>query len=73
MYQPYLSQSRLAGYPDLLVRVDPPSRLGNFSYEVIDSKLSKNEKALRLIQLCFAPWLMLHTRLLRLKMCHTTK
>ncbi len=53
LYQPCLSRGEFAGYADFLVRVDTPSRLGNFSYEVIDSKLSKNEKASHLIQLCF--------------------
>jgi uncharacterized protein len=53
VYQPCLARDDFAGYADFLVRVETPSRLGKFSYEVIDSKLSKNEKASHLIQLCF--------------------
>lgn len=53
IYQAALSRDKLGGYADFLMRVDTPSKLGNFSYEVIDSKLGKNEKASHIIQLCF--------------------
>jgi len=53
IYQGALSDALLAGYPDFLVRVDRPSLLGNFSYEVEDTKLARSSKAKFLIQLCF--------------------
>lgn len=39
------------GYADFLRRVESPSSLGPFSYEVIDTKLSSQSKARHLIQL----------------------
>ena len=40
------------GHADFLVRVDTPSELGDFSYEVMDTKLSKTSRAKFLVQLC---------------------
>lgn len=40
------------GHADFLVRVDSPSRLGAFSYEVVDTKLARSSKAKFLLQLC---------------------
>ena len=53
VYQAFLYKEPCNGYTDFLKRVDRPSSLGNFSYEVIDTKLSKTEKASYIIQLCF--------------------
>ena len=53
VYQAFLYLEPCNGYADFLKRVEKPSQLGNFSYEVIDTKLSKAEKASFLIQLCF--------------------
>ena len=53
VYQPFLYSEPFNGYADFLKRVERPSKLGNFSYEVIDTKLSKTEKASYIIQLCF--------------------
>lgn len=39
------------GYSDFLVRVDRPSALGAFSYEVIDTKLKRSPDAKHLLQL----------------------
>lgn len=41
------------GYADFLIRVDTPSKLGTFSYEVIDTKLARSPKTKFLIQLCY--------------------
>ncbi|HLE64059.1 MAG TPA: TM0106 family RecB-like putative nuclease [Pyrinomonadaceae bacterium] len=41
------------GRADFLVRVDKSSRLGNFSYEVVEAKLARSTKARAIIQLCF--------------------
>ena len=41
------------GDADFLVKVSKPSKLGAFSYEVVDTKLAKNPEPKHLIQLCF--------------------
>jgi uncharacterized protein len=53
VYQAFLYKEPFNGYADFLKRVERPSKLGAFSYEVIDTKLSKTEKASYIIQLCF--------------------
>jgi predicted RecB family nuclease len=41
------------GFPDILLRVDTPSELGNWSYQVQDTKLSQHTRAGTILQLCF--------------------
>jgi uncharacterized protein len=41
------------GRADFLIRVDKPSELGEFSYEVVETKLARSTKARAIIQLCF--------------------
>lgn len=41
------------GHADFLFKVEDPSDLGGFSYEVADTKLAKHSKPYFLIQLCF--------------------
>lgn len=43
---------RWAGRPDVLRRVDTPSALGAWSYEVIDTKLARETKGGTVLQLC---------------------
>jgi predicted RecB family nuclease len=52
VYQPYVYSSPFQGFADFFKRVDRPSKLGSFSYEIIDTKLSKQEKVTHIIQLC---------------------
>jgi predicted RecB family nuclease len=52
IYQASFRSGSFIGFADFLRRVEIPSKLGNYSYEVIDTKLSKNAKAKYLIQLC---------------------
>lgn len=40
------------GYSDFLLRIDTPSALGDYSYEVADTKLSRSAKPKHLIQMC---------------------
>ena len=40
------------GRADFLIKVDTPSRLGGWSYEVADTKLSKTTRAATVLQLC---------------------
>ena len=42
---------RWSGYPDFLLRVDRPSALGGWSYEVLDTKLARRAKGEALLQL----------------------
>lgn len=44
---------RWRGYSDFLHRVELPSKLGSFSYEVADTKLARRVKPYFLLQLCF--------------------
>ncbi len=50
--QASLADGRWAGRPDLLIRVDTPSELGQWSYEVADTKLTQNTRAGTVLQLC---------------------
>lgn len=47
------SEVSLLGYADFLQRVPGDSSLGNFHYEVVDTKLAKTTKAKFLVQLIF--------------------
>lgn len=52
IYQAALSILPFKGYADFLVKVEGQSRLGDFHYEVWDTKLSKTVKPYFLVQLC---------------------
>ncbi len=49
--QARLADGDLAGYADILLRVDAPSDLGGWSYEVQDTKLARDTKAGAILQL----------------------
>lgn len=51
IYQAALKSEPFMGYADFLRKVDRPSRLGAYSYEVVDTKLSHKTKARYIIQL----------------------
>ena len=51
IYQGTLKNGSWAGYTDFLLRVDEPSELGDYSYEVIDSKLKRKPDPSHIIQL----------------------
>ena len=53
IYQATLLDGELVGFADFLVKVTAPSTLGDFSYEVWDTKLSRKPKAKVLVQLSF--------------------
>lgn len=53
IFQATLLQGELAGYADFLIKVPRPSALGDYSYEVSDTKLSRKAKAKFLVQLSF--------------------
>jgi predicted RecB family nuclease len=52
VYQGALVDGVWAGRPDFLIRVNRPSRLGDWSYEALDTKLARSTKGGALIQLC---------------------
>ncbi|WP_068469879.1 TM0106 family RecB-like putative nuclease [Candidatus Protochlamydia phocaeensis] len=60
IYQAALHQGCWHGYADLLKRVEHPSQLGSFSYEVIDTKLSKRPEPKHILQLCVYSDLLSH-------------
>lgn len=50
--QATLGEGKWEGRADILMKVDLPSKLGDWSYEVQDTKLSQNTKVGTIIQLC---------------------
>ena len=50
--QGVLVNERWFGRPDFLLRVDKPSRWGDYSYVVVDAKLANEAKARAVLQLC---------------------
>ncbi len=54
LYQAYFFENEIwHGYSDFAVRVDTPSDLGNYSYEILDTKLARLPNPNFMIQLCF--------------------
>ena len=53
VYQAVLVLDGWRGLADFLERVDRPSALGDFSYEVLDTKLARRAKPEHALQLCF--------------------
>lgn len=62
IYQAALRSGRFAGYADFLLRVPGASKLGDWHYEVLDTKLARSPKAKFLIQLCFYAELLADTQ-----------
>jgi len=52
IYQASLRSDPWQGRADFLIRVDKPSLLGNWSYEIVDAKLARETKAGTILQLC---------------------
>lgn len=52
VYQAVLTNGNWRGDADFLIKVDKPSKLGNFSYEVLDTKLARHSDPKHIIQLC---------------------
>lgn len=51
IYQARLSNDKWQGWADFLIKVATPSELGNWSYEVIDTKLSTQTRAGTILQI----------------------
>jgi predicted RecB family nuclease len=52
IYQATFFDGRWLGLADFVVRVERPSALGGWSYEVVDTKLARHVKASALLQIC---------------------
>jgi predicted RecB family nuclease len=52
IYHGALTAEAFLGVPGFLVRVESPSMLGNYSYEVWDAKLARNARPEFVLQLC---------------------
>lgn len=52
IYQASLRSDHWNGRADFLIRIDTPSQLGDWSYEVIDAKLARETRAGTVLQLC---------------------
>jgi len=53
VYQGTFLDAPWGGRSDFLVRVNTPSDLGSWSYEVVETKLARSTKATAVVQLCF--------------------
>ena len=53
IYQATFLEGPWRGRADFVIRVDRPSALGPWSYEVVDTKLARSTKSGAVIQLCF--------------------
>lgn len=53
IYQASFLNGQWYGRADFLRRVEKPSALGDWSYEVVETKLARSTKARAIIQLCF--------------------
>lgn len=53
IYQAAFFDGQWFGRSDFLVRVERPSKLGDYSYEVLDTKLALHTKPYFIVQLCF--------------------
>ncbi|MFM0378459.1 hypothetical protein PQQ72_15740 [Paraburkholderia strydomiana] len=53
IYQAAFLDGNLLGYADFLVKVPLPSVLGDYGYELIDTKLAHSSRSKFLVQLCF--------------------
>ncbi len=51
--QANLASGEWLGRADVLLRIEQPSALGDWSYEAVDCKLSRTTKAETILQLCF--------------------
>jgi predicted RecB family nuclease len=53
IYQGVFLNTNWGGRPDFLTKVSIPSALGDWGYEVVETKLARSTKAGALVQLCF--------------------
>ncbi len=56
------AEGRWGGYPDFLIRVEHPSGLGCWSYEVVDAKLAREARGTAVLQLLLYSDLLQHVQ-----------
>src|SRR5579862_1335134 len=62
VYQGALRNEQWHGYSDFLLRIDTPSKLGTWSYEVADTKLARTASPKHVVQLCLYSELVAETQ-----------
>ncbi len=67
VYQGVLLKDSWRGDADFLIKVSTPSKLGNYSYEVLDTKLARHAEPKHIIQLCAYTDLLEHLQGVRAK------
>lgn len=70
VYQGVLFKDNWRGDADFLIKVNTPSNLGDFSYEVLDTKLARRAEAKHVIQLCVYNDLLAHLQGVRPKLMY---
>jgi uncharacterized protein len=70
IYQGALRSGQWHGYSDFLLRIDTASHLGNYSYEVADTKLARTAQPKHVVQLCIYSELVAREQGLRPKNAH---
>lgn len=70
IYQGALRSRQWHGYSDFLLRVETPSDLGDYSYEVADTKLARTAQPKHVVQLCVYSELIAREQGLRPKHMH---
>lgn len=58
IYQGYLEKDSWMGYSDFLLRSEKPSRFGNWSYEVLDTKLASETRVGTILQIGLYSWML---------------
>ena len=70
VYQARLTDAPWYGDADFLIKTDTPSKLGAFSYEVLDTKLSSSPEPKHIMQLCVYSDLLEKAQGIRPKLMH---
>lgn len=58
IFQAYLERDSFKGYADFLIKKPGQSKLGDYYYEVWDSKLAKSTRPYFIVQLCCYNWML---------------
>ena len=58
IFQAYLERDSFKGYADFLIRKPGQSKLGDYYYEVWDTKLAKSTRPYFIVQLCCYNWML---------------
>jgi uncharacterized protein len=70
IYQAVFLDTKWGGRPDFLMKVSSPSALGDWAYEVTETKLARSTKAGALVQLCFYSDMLSHLQGVKPRFVH---